>query len=1440
MRQADKKYFGDVQQGRLNSDDSPFVVGANEWVNAENIRTGSTDKGFTGVVESVGGNAELPEPPSAKIYYFNIDDSSTAGYYQLGTTTSTSGFNSITLTNSISANFITDIGEPNVIEIKEGCWNFSSIIYNNGSTTTPKIQAKIYKYPSNAILDFIAQSDIIDVPNITSRINFNVLIPQQTLNSTDRIVIIFVASNITSGDIIFIPQSITTLGYYNFVTTNIGSASAIYDYITIGSVEDIENKRILYFNYDASPNRLDRIVCYYTDTNKQYNVLLSSQVQGGLNFSKDSLIHSAKIANENILSWVDGTNNEPRKINIESGIKSNDSSFDTNAHPYSFPLDFSEVTLIKRPPSYTPNIFKRNDALFLNNLIQYNSFEFAFQYQYYDNEISVVGSYSQGSRLNYPTYTSAIPNYIEIDMDTREIVPNTVKIINLIVRISDGTNNGGTNAFIAKTWDKDNDNDKQSILNHNNGTVPLSYDFYNNITGQYLAQDDVLRPFDNVPIFSQTHEVSKSRYFLANNIEGYNTPAATSLQAAMSNITNIDIAQQPYLIFSYKFKAGTSVTRYSNTTSPSTSGYQYRWSYWGYYIWITADTPSGVQTGYFQVSANASADAGYGTVYPTLRPYPTDPGFPSSISVASLKYMGTTQAEIENNARAYINQTYPYYFHSVFIRERLWANAGQILVSGLLSNYYNVFPQLSTYRFGVVFYDYAMRKCGVVPRTITGLQLFYTFDYYVGGQAPHTITILEDITPYIANGDEMVIYGGTAVDGTYTISSFYYDSITMWTYITVTQAVPTTFLTIGTIDIYRYSTQDLTTPQRDFNYSSAIGGIEWRLDNTNSLTEIPDWAYYYTVVRTMNLRTRFFLQSFVDKQKAKYATKDANGAYKFDSIIYSEYATVGIGLNTDALIKSGLGYTFSEGDLCILTRSDNVVFQIPVVGQDGNYIILKAENIGNLGTFNDYSFIYEIYTPYKTSEQEPYYEVGEIYEILNPTTSTRQYSVLQDIFAADTYIFNRSFGTTVYNANGMSPNDLFWKRWDSDAGKVNIITRLGQANKNTNIAWSDTYVSSTQINGSSTFRLGNETFVSDDCGSITKLQLTSKVQDQGQGSVMLALCNSEINSMYLGETQITDSTGKTQFFSSSQSVVSTINILKGNYGCISPESVVQYRGKVYFVDLANGRVVQYSDNGLDAISNVKMSRFWKNWSYKYQSMTKAQIETFGDRPFIFSIVDSGHDELLISLPKLSNDPPKGYLPDYPSVVYPFDALDYQGKTMVYCLGTAAQVYPHWQGSYTFTTENFVSLQNRLFSFKGGRIFEHNQDIQNRFYGAYSPSSIMFTSNILSQVPKVYDNFVVESNLMPSFVYFYNNYPYIQTSDLDDTSFVNLEGIWYANILRNKIVPTATGFTTDGLLTAEVMRNTNMYVQATFSPTTEPLELRLIQLGTSISKGHIIT
>ena len=59
---------------------------------------------------------------------------------------------------------------------------------------------------------------------------------------------------------------------------------------TIGSVADTENNRVLKFQYNTTGTE-HKIVCLFTDTNIEYNVLLSSQVTGGLNFSKDYPIH---------------------------------------------------------------------------------------------------------------------------------------------------------------------------------------------------------------------------------------------------------------------------------------------------------------------------------------------------------------------------------------------------------------------------------------------------------------------------------------------------------------------------------------------------------------------------------------------------------------------------------------------------------------------------------------------------------------------------------------------------------------------------------------------------------------------------------------------------------------------------------------------------------------------------------------------------------------------------------------------------------------------------------------------------------------------------------------------------------------------------------------------------------------------------------------------
>lgn len=1139
--EQEKKYFAD-QSGRGNFDDASFVIGLNEWVNAENCRTGSTDAGVIGTVESIGSTLLLSQPQ----------------------------------------------------------------------------------------------------PSVT--------------------------------------------------------------FIEIGTVADDENGRIITFLYNTL-NSQHKIICNYPTLGTEYTVLLSSQVTGGLNFNKNFPIHSARIV-DNKLYWVEDTNNQPRKINIESGILLNHPSFISDEEPYVSPLDFSEITIIKPPPAYAPNIIKAQDTGFTNNFIYNLSFQFAFQFVYYDNETTTIGTYSAGSRLSVPTDTY---NYISVVMDGSQTIPGTVRMVNLIVRI------GNTNsATVVKTWDKEVPDEAQEIENQNNLSDPLTFNFYNNITGGTIAPEDVLKQYDNVPLYAKALETAKNRLFLGNITSGYDAPGETSLEvsASISGISGVTSNVKPVL--QVRVKVGVP-------------GPDNDYMYAGWYVQMNAT--DGVTPGYYLINGTdiTAPSESYSLTVPTLS------APPASTSIAGLTFKGVTQRDVTDAASVGVNPAYTNEAGAFY------SSSYTIAITGITSTTDSVFKSRSTYKLGVVFYDFAMRRCGVVTN------------------------------------DSLV--------------------------------------------------QSIAT--RNFAYSTATKALVWTLSNVDAVNEIPDWAYYYTVVRTLNLTTRFFVDAFTED--AKYATKDADGNYEFTNDTYIP-SVVGIGLNTTSLFQAGLGYSFTQGDVAVIIDNANNVYELPVVAQSGEYIVVKAQDIGDLSTL---SLIYEIYTPYQTSEQEPFFETGFMYAVTNPGESNREYSVTTDVLAPDTYTIQRNFDADTYVAEAMSPNDLFYSTWYNDDGKPNLITKLGQVSKINFITWSATFIPGTAINGLSTFDALSQTNIPEDCGAIQKLILTSKVQ--GEGTIMLAIGTVETCSLYLQETQITDSTGATQFFSAASSVIGTINILQGSFGTVNPESVILYRGLVFWFDAANGRIIQYSANGLFPISNYKMTRFWKQFSIQYLSMTSEQIEALGSRPFIFMTVDPAHDELLISIPKLLSVPPKGYLPDYPEIVYPFDIWDGQSKCIVYHLAAQPNF---WGGSYPYTAEGFITLQNRLFLYKNGLLYEGNQtDSQCNIFGVQHKPRIMCVGNMFPQIPKVYDNLVVEANMKPTFVYLYNDYPNQQSSDLTDISFRDKEGVFYAPILRNKLIPTATGYDTDGLLTGEKMRNVAMFIMLEFTVTTTPLELKFLYINFKISKGH---
>jgi hypothetical protein len=199
----------------------------------------------------------------------------------------------------------------------------------------------------------------------------------------------------------------------------------------------------------------------------------------------------------------------------------------------------------------------------------------------------------------------------------------------------------------------------------------------------------------------------------------------------------------------------------------------------------------------------------------------------------------------------------------------------------------------------------------------------------------------------------------------------------------------------------------------------------------------------------------------------------------------------------------------------------------------------------------------------------------------------------------------------------------------------------------------------------------------------------------------------------------------------------------------------------------------------------------------------------------------------------------GYLPDppYTSYVYPFDIWDGQAKTLVYKINAEPNF---WMGAYSQTPDNWISIQNKLFSFKFGSLYEHNQTSSYcNFYGTQYKSRLMGICNQEPERIKVYENIAVMANMLPTLTYFMSLMPYTQVSNLQDFDYENKESILYSQIYRNILTPTATGLQPNGLVTGEKMRTYAFRFMLEFTVSTFPVELRYLNFGYQLSLGHSI-
>ena len=629
----------------------------------------------------------------------------------------------------------------------------------------------------------------------------------------------------------------------------------------------------------------------------------------------------------------------------------------------------------------------------------------------------------------------------------------------------------------------------------------------------------------------------------------------------------------------------------------------------------------------------------------------------------------------------------------------------------------------------------------------------------------------------------------------------------------------------------------ITIADEAYSNVNFISGFTWILSNAAATTEIPDWAYYYDILITKNLRTNFFVQAYTNA--LQYAVKAADGTITYQSTYPAAPYAIAIDLG---LLNGvwGIGYTYNEGDVCRLyLSSTSTVYELEVIGQDGNYVLIKPQNIGSFSTMPGCRF--EIFTPKLQALDERFYTIGQTYKVTNPTTASRVYStttasITGDVYRAKNAIFNWRYEV-------MSPDFNKWKDWFLIYGESSIVSLLGQSVKPTFIQWSNVKIDGAQTNGLSTFDGGNEKNVPLELGSINKLQLANKIQKDGEGLVMLAICNSETASIYLGAVQVIGQ-DKDAFLAQSPEVIGTINVIKNSSGTINPESVIQNEGNVYWIDVINGYFSQYSNNGIEHVSRYKMSRFFKNYCKAYQSNNSNNLININTFSHIPTGVDSFHKEIICGLPGLiyenyaTNLPSYSSVPSYASsIINRFDVYDQLAKTMAFKYEDNV-----WGSNFEYGAEFYVTLDNQIFAWKAGVQYSMNTNTSayNTFFGTQRPLRVCFPANFNPSLLKNLTNICVEGNTIPTFAVAYSDYPNIQLTDLasTDSQWSNQEGMLYATWLMDRLSPNSSGTADQKLFTGDPITGIVLYIMLEWATYSSLVFCNFVNVGFSAAKGQL--
>lgn len=392
--------------------------------------------------------------------------------------------------------------------------------------------------------------------------------------------------------------------------------------------------------------------------------------------------------------------------------------------------------------------------------------------------------------------------------------------------------------------------------------------------------------------------------------------------------------------------------------------------------------------------------------------------------------------------------------------------------------------------------------------------------------------------------------------------------------------------------------------------------------------QAPSWAKKYYIVRTKNAAMNTYMRFLVN----------CVNYYDDDNNITSQANATKVALNFYNIIPSGNEpgsfYDRFPGSLLTLSYVKGMRIRF-IMDANGNYyngyydfavtgnksyanLEFYLENAAGLPTNLAGGALVEIYVPKLQVKEQLFYEVAAVGDIVDGyhmginggQNQTATQEAIAKIEEGDTYYrvrnmpyFNRPAGNNdaFPDANTLrrvliedpSYSD-FYDLKVQNIGRPSASDKdIKQVRRETSVWYSGKYLPDTTVNNLSTVTPTSYVDYPKQYGPISKLYSGLATGDTMGSNIVDVYQKLRVGSILVDEFATTSPSSQQGFIAASSNVLSqTIKYYQGEIGLSNPESFAHYTQRRYFADSNSQQMIRLSGNGLEPISDYKMTQYF--------------------------------------------------------------------------------------------------------------------------------------------------------------------------------------------------------------------------------------------------------